>query len=153
LTAYRICTQYYNGLQGEVKKQSGKRRKENWKYVLLSNNVVYICRMNFWLVLCIYLFVVYLVMFFSVTQTVQHWMKEWFMNWKRCRRKQSCPNLWDYPSICLEGLRKTTKNLSQDSQSLGWDLNHGPPKYEAGVLTTQPWRLVTCDLDNEYINT
>jgi hypothetical protein len=29
LTAYRICTQYYNGLQGEVKKQSGKRRKEN----------------------------------------------------------------------------------------------------------------------------
>jgi hypothetical protein len=36
-------------------------------------------------------------------------------------------------SICMEGLRKTTKNLSQDSQSLGQDLNLGPPECEASV--------------------
>jgi hypothetical protein len=36
------------------------------------------------------------------------------------------------------GLRKTTKNLSQDSWSLDQNLNLGPPEYKAGVLTTQP---------------
>jgi hypothetical protein len=38
-----------------------------------------------------------------------------------------------YPGIRLEGLRKTTKNLSQDSRYPGGDFNPGPP--EAGVLT------------------
>jgi hypothetical protein len=33
------------------------------------------------------------------------------MNWKRCGRKWSWPNLRYYPDICLEGLRKTTRNL------------------------------------------
>jgi hypothetical protein len=33
------------------------------------------------------------------------------------------------------------KSLSQDSRSPGWDLNPGPAKYEAGVLTTQPWQV------------
>jgi hypothetical protein len=33
------------------------------------------------------------------------------------------------------------ENLSQDSRSLGRDLNPGPPEYEAGVLTTLPWRI------------
>jgi hypothetical protein len=37
----------------------------------------------------------------------------------------------------LEGLRKNHKNVSQDSWSPGRDLNPGPSKYEAGVLTTQ----------------
>jgi hypothetical protein len=41
-----------------------------------------------------------------------------------------------YPNIHLEGLRKTTKNLSQDSWSPGQELNPGPPEYKAGVLTT-----------------
>jgi hypothetical protein len=40
-----------------------------------------------------------------------------------------------YPSICLEGLRKIIRNLSQDSCSPGQDLKPGPPEYEAGVLT------------------
>jgi hypothetical protein len=31
-----------------------------------------------------------------------------------------------YPSIFLEGLRITMKNLSQDNQSPGWDMNPGP---------------------------
>jgi hypothetical protein len=33
------------------------------------------------------------------------------------------------------GLIKTTENLSEDIQSLGQDLNNGPPKYE-GVANT-----------------
>jgi hypothetical protein len=35
-------------------------------------------------------------------------------------------------------MRKTEKNISQDSQSPDQDLNLGPPVYEAGVLTTRP---------------
>jgi hypothetical protein len=45
-------------------------------------------------------------------------------------------NLRYYPSICLEGLRKTMKNLNQESWSLGRDLNPGSLKYKAGMLTT-----------------
>jgi hypothetical protein len=43
-------------------------------------------------------------------------------------------NLRHYSGIFLKELRKTTKNLSQDSRSSGRDLNPGPPKYEAGVF-------------------
>jgi hypothetical protein len=46
------------------------------------------------------------------------------------------------PDIRLEGLRKTTKNLSQDNWSPDGDLNPGPPKYDAGVLTTRLRRSV-----------
>jgi hypothetical protein len=58
------------------------------------------------------------------------------MNMIQYGRKQLSPNLRYYPGIFLEGLRKTTKNLRQDSQSQGRDLNMGPTEYEAGVLTT-----------------
>jgi hypothetical protein len=40
------------------------------------------------------------------------------------------------PSMSPKGLRKTTKNPSQGSRSPGRYLNPGPPKYEAGLLTT-----------------
>jgi hypothetical protein len=43
-----------------------------------------------------------------------------------------------YPRIYLEGLKKTTKSLSQDTRSPSRNLNPGPPEYEAGVLTTRP---------------
>jgi hypothetical protein len=33
------------------------------------------------------------------------------------------------PRIVLEGLKKTTKNLSQDSLSQSRDSNPGPPEY------------------------
>jgi hypothetical protein len=36
--------------------------------------------------------------------------------------------------IRLDGLRKTTKNLNQDSRFAGRGLNPGPPEYAAGVL-------------------
>jgi hypothetical protein len=45
-----------------------------------------------------------------------------------------------YPGICLVRVRKTTTNLSQDSRSLGRDLNPGPPEYEAGALIILPQR-------------
>jgi hypothetical protein len=38
--------------------------------------------------------------------------------------------------ICLERLRKSTKDFNQDDESLGWYLNLGPPLYEIGVLMT-----------------
>jgi hypothetical protein len=41
------------------------------------------------------------------------------------------------PDICLKGLKKTTKDLSQDSLSPVLDMNRGLPEYEAGVLTTR----------------
>jgi hypothetical protein len=65
------------------------------------------------------------------------------MKWKGWERKLSWPNLKYYPGICLEGLRKTTKNIGQDSRSPGPDLNSGPPEYEAGVLATRPRSSVT----------
>jgi hypothetical protein len=51
------------------------------------------------------------------------------MNWKGCGRR-------------LLRLRKTMINLSQDSWFAGQDSNPEPPKYEAGVLTTQLRHLV-----------
>jgi hypothetical protein len=39
-----------------------------------------------------------------------------------------------YPWTWLEGLRKTAKQLNEDSLHLGRDLNSGPLKYEAGML-------------------
>jgi hypothetical protein len=47
-----------------------------------------------------------------------------------------------YPGICLERLRQTIKNLSEDSLTPGRDLNPDPPEYEARVLTTWPQRSV-----------
>jgi hypothetical protein len=40
--------------------------------------------------------------------------------------------------MCLQGLRKITVNLNQDSRSPDRDLNSGPPKCEAGVLPIGP---------------
>jgi hypothetical protein len=55
------------------------------------------------------------------------------MLWNR-----SWPNLRYYHGICLEGIGKTTKPLSQDGQCL----NPGPTEYEVGVLTTRLWHSV-----------
>jgi hypothetical protein len=37
----------------------------------------------------------------------------------------------------LEELREITKDVSQDSRSLGKYLNPGPPEYESRMLTTR----------------
>jgi hypothetical protein len=56
-------------------------------------------------------------------------------NWKSLGRKQAWPNLGH--KIVQEGLRKITKNVSNNGRSPARDLNQGHPKYEAGVLITQ----------------
>jgi hypothetical protein len=58
------------------------------------------------------------------------------INWKGCGRKRSWSDLSHYPEICLEGLRETTRNLSQHSRFPGRDLNPERPEYEGGTLTT-----------------
>jgi hypothetical protein len=47
---------------------------------------------------------------------------------ERMWKEKSWHNLRYYPGICLEGLRKTTKNLGQDYWSPGCGLNLGPPE-------------------------
>jgi hypothetical protein len=87
------------------------------------------------------LFIVYLTAL-SVSRllaSVRGW--QWVMNLKGCGRKRSWPNLRYCSGICLEGLRKTTKIISQASRSPGRDLNPGSPVYEAGELTARPRRF------------
>jgi hypothetical protein len=68
-------------------------------------------------------------------------MRGWYMNdrlegmWKEAIVVQFMAS----PGIWLEGLRKTTKIISQDSRSPGRDLNKVPSEYEAVVLATRPW--------------
>jgi hypothetical protein len=64
------------------------------------------------------------------------------MNYRGCKKKPPWPNLRYYTAIFPEVLRKTSKNLSQDSRFPGRDLNPGSSEYEAGVLTTQQRRSV-----------
>jgi hypothetical protein len=59
------------------------------------------------------------------------------MNWKGCGRKGLWPNGRYYPSTCMNGLRKTTKNISQDSRPPGRDLNPGLPEYKALCLNIE----------------
>jgi hypothetical protein len=54
------------------------------------------------------------------------------VNWKGCRRKRSWPILRYGPRT-----EENTKKSCQDSPTLDSDLKPGPPKYEAGVLTTR----------------
>jgi hypothetical protein len=65
-------------------------------------------------------------------------------NWEGCGRKRSCSNLRYYPSICLYELRRTTKNLSQDSRYPSRDLNLGLPEYKSRVTATRPQFSVLC---------
>jgi hypothetical protein len=51
------------------------------------------------------------------------------MNWKGGGTKRSWPNLRYYPRFCPQGLRKTTKNLSQDRRPPDRDFNPGILEY------------------------
>lgn len=51
--------------------------------------------------------------------------------------KKQWPILNYYPKICLEGLQKTTKSLSQYYQPPGRVSNTRSPKYKAEFLTSQ----------------
>jgi hypothetical protein len=63
------------------------------------------------------------------------------MNRKRYGRKRLWPNLRYHPGIFLEGSKKTTKNLSQDSRSPGKDLNTELPENER-MLTIRQRRSI-----------
>jgi hypothetical protein len=51
-------------------------------------------------------------------------------NSKGYGRKRSWSNLRYYPGLCLEGLRKITKSLSQNIRSSDRDLKTGLPDNE-----------------------
>lgn len=61
-------------------------------------------------------------------------------------KRGSRSNLRQYPRICLEGMRNTSTNLSQDS----WDLNPGLQEYEASDSTDHSsvrlgtWQVLAC---------
>jgi hypothetical protein len=77
-------------------------------------------------------------------QTVQRRMIGWLikMNWNGYGWKWPQLNLRNYPTICLERSKKTTKELGQHSRSPGRYLKSGPPDHEARELTTRPWHSV-----------
>jgi hypothetical protein len=75
-------------------------------------------------------------------------MDNWILNWIRCERKRSWPNLMYYPGIYLEGLCKT-RNLHQCSRSPDRDMKPGPPEYEAEVCSS-PTSLSAVMLSSRY---
>jgi hypothetical protein len=60
------------------------------------------------------------------------------MNLKGCARKRSWPNFKELSRNLPGRTEKNTKSLSQYSWYQGWDLNPGPPEYEAILSTTCP---------------
>jgi hypothetical protein len=96
-------------------------------------------------------FHLYVVFLTTLLSSLRLYSVEWrdykqIINWKWSVRKQWWPSLRQTLSICLEGLRKTKKNLILDRRYPGRDLNLGPPEYKAGMLTTWPRRSVFCAL-------
>jgi hypothetical protein len=49
------------------------------------------------------------------------------------------PILSTIPAFCLEGLRKTRENLSQNSWCSGHDVNQTPPKCKSEGLSFSPF--------------
>jgi hypothetical protein len=64
------------------------------------------------------------------------------MKWKGFATNRPCSNSRRNSGNCLEVLKKTTNNLSQDSLSPGRDLNADSYQYESGMLTTRVRRSV-----------
>jgi hypothetical protein len=56
-----------------------------------------------------------------------------------------------HPDICLDGLRKITKSLSQDSRSSSRDSNRIPHKYESRLLPLrQPLQSLTSPFVKQF---
>jgi hypothetical protein len=62
------------------------------------------------------------------------------MNWTGLGRKQSWSNFKLYPVIRLEGLRKSTKQLRQDSRSPAQEFNPGPPEYDTSGIESARYK-------------
>jgi hypothetical protein len=65
------------------------------------------------------------------------------MNVKGYGRKR-VRDLIYFRGICVDGVRKSTKNLSQNSRSPGRGLNDGLLEYKAGIQPTEPRGSVHC---------
>jgi hypothetical protein len=61
------------------------------------------------------------------------------ISWRGCRGTRLCSSIGYSPDIYPDGLKKTTKYLSQDGRSSGKYFNPGPPEYKTAlrVQTTQ----------------
>jgi hypothetical protein len=78
---------------------------------------------------------------------------KWMLNWKGCVRNGRGLILRHYPSICYEGLKETTKNLSQDNLYPGWDLNPEPSKYDTWLLKNHSTSTFSPMVySNEFLN-
>jgi hypothetical protein len=73
------------------------------------------------------------------------------MNRKGDGKNWSGPNLGYCPSICLEGLKKTTKNLSQDNQGLVY-LNQAFSEYKSHVLLFETTDSVIMNIIHCFIS-
>jgi hypothetical protein len=74
----------------------------------------------------------------SVTLTQRRMLSRTVNNEMEIKRKKwSWPNIY-YPRNSLEGMKKTTKDLNQDSRSTGRDLNPELPEHEAEMLHSWP---------------
>jgi hypothetical protein len=62
--------------------------------------------------------------------SVEWWNNEWVMNWKGLGNKRPCNNL----GTVQEGLRNTTKYVSQVSPCLSGDSNPALPEYESRLV-------------------
>lgn len=70
------------------------------------------------------------------------------VNLKGCGRKRLSCNLKYYSDICLDGLGKNLKPLS--NWSLSWDLNPGLSKYVTGVrFWCEVWKTDICHLKKQ----
>jgi hypothetical protein len=76
----------------------------------------------------------------SVTQTILSTMtrQQQIINWKDVKGSYSGLTLRYYPGTGLDGLRKTTKNFSQNSMCSGWDANQAPPAHNSEALPFKP---------------
>jgi hypothetical protein len=68
------------------------------------------------------------------------------MKWRRCKLKESWPNLWHYTGIYLEGLCKAM-NKPKDNTCTSQALNPLPSGYKLGMITASAnlLSLTSCD--------
>jgi hypothetical protein len=81
----------------------------------------------------------------TLFQYLRPYIFEWNMIGWRIRKyveRSGHGLIWRIFGNSLEGFRKTTSNLSQDSRSLGRDSNPRLPKCEAGLLNARLERSV-----------
>jgi len=85
---------------------------------------------------------------------VHRWDDQWIVNWTWFKRKHSWYNWTYYHGICLDRLRKTTKNLSKDGCFLGWGFKKRPSIRYGNIHTslkvTVFWNVTLCCLVDGY---